>query len=82
MNTKLTLTIEEAVVLKAKQYAKLQGRSLSDLIENYLKAITQAEVRISRSTPITDALRGSVKDPGGDNYKSILAEELEKKYGV
>ena len=81
MNTKLTLTIEQAVVLKAKEYAKLQGRSLSDLIENYLKAITQAEVKTNRPTPITDALRGSIKDPGGYDYKSILAEELGKKYG-
>lgn len=81
MNTKLTLTIEEAVVVRAKQYAKMQGRSLSDLIENYLKAITQAEAKTSRTTPITDALRGSIKDPGVKDYKSLLTEELEKKYG-
>ena len=40
MNAKLTLTIEQSVIEKAKKYAKEKERSLSDLIENYLKAIT------------------------------------------
>ncbi|WP_254562564.1 DUF6364 family protein [Dyadobacter diqingensis] len=42
MNTKLTLTIDDAIVDKAKQYARQEGRSLSDLVENYLKAVTAA----------------------------------------
>ena len=40
MNTKLTLTIEQDVIEKAKKYAKDKERSLSSLIENYLKALT------------------------------------------
>jgi len=36
MNTKLTLTIEESIIEKAKSYARKNGRSLSDIIENYL----------------------------------------------
>jgi len=40
MNTKLTLTIEQTVIEKAKKYAKDSERSLSNLIENYLKALT------------------------------------------
>ena len=39
MNTKLTLTIEQAIIEKAKFYAKEKGRSLSDIIENYLKVL-------------------------------------------
>ena len=39
MNTKLTLTIDQSVIEKAKKYAKEKERSLSDLIENYLKLI-------------------------------------------
>ena len=34
MNTKLTLTIEQDVIEKAKKYAKDKVRSLSSLIEN------------------------------------------------
>ena len=43
MNTKLTLTIEQSVIEKAKKYAKNKERSLSDLIENYLKSLTNLE---------------------------------------
>ena len=37
MNTKLTLTIEKEIIERAKDYAKEKNRSLSDIIENYLK---------------------------------------------
>ncbi|MGF7231189.1 DUF6364 family protein [Arachidicoccus sp.] len=40
MNTKLTLTIEQSVIERAKKYAGKRERSLSNLIENYLKALT------------------------------------------
>jgi predicted CopG family antitoxin len=43
MNTKLTLTIEQKIIEKAKKYANEKGRSLSDIIENYLKAITKED---------------------------------------
>jgi len=41
MNTKLTLTIDQEIIEKAKQYAKGKNRSLSDIIENYLKTLTK-----------------------------------------
>ena len=40
MNTKLTLTIEQKIIERAKKYAKDKNRSLSDLVENYLKMLT------------------------------------------
>jgi len=43
MATKLTLTVEKQVIESAKVYAKQNGRSLSALIENYLKALVQKE---------------------------------------
>ncbi|GGE07692.1 hypothetical protein GCM10010831_06570 [Psychroflexus salis] len=43
MNIKLTLTIEQEIIQKAKEYAKDKNRSLSDIIENYLKILTNAE---------------------------------------
>ena len=38
MTTKLTLTIEEKVISSAKKYAQKKGKSLSNLVENYLKS--------------------------------------------
>ena len=43
MNTKLTLTIEREIIERGKNYAKGKNRSLSDIIENYLKILTKEE---------------------------------------
>ena len=39
MQTKLTLTLDQGIIEQAKLYAKDKGRSLSELIENYLKVV-------------------------------------------
>jgi hypothetical protein len=81
MNTKLTLTIEQTVVEKAKVYAKKKGNSLSDIIENYLKVITNNEAKSDiEMTPIVKSLRGSFKAPSVLDYKKELAKSLSKKY--
>ena len=81
MNTKLTLTIEQAIIERAKKYAKQKGRSLSDIIENYLKVITKDDVQANiEITPITKSLLGSFKAPKDFDYKKELAKGLSKKY--
>lgn len=83
MNTKLTLTIEEKIIKKAKQYAKGQNRSLSDLIENYLKILTKEEKKEKgvKLNPIVKSLKGSFKMPEKDmDYKKELRKRVEKKY--
>jgi hypothetical protein len=81
MNTKLTLTIEQTIIERAKKYAKQKGHSLSDLIENYLKAITKVEAKTKIDiSPVTKSLRGSFKAPVDFDYKSELSEGLSKKY--
>jgi hypothetical protein len=81
MNTKLTLTIEQTVIARAKKYARQKGRSLSDIIENYLKVITREEHGKDREiTPLTKSLRGTFKAPPDFNYKKELSRGLSKKY--
>jgi len=81
MNTKLTLTIEQSLIDKAKKYAKGKGRSLSDIVENYLKVLTTEEhSKQIDSTPITSALRGSFKAPEDFDYQNELSKALSKKY--
>jgi predicted CopG family antitoxin len=81
MNTKLTLTIEQSVIEKAKRYANDKGRSLSDIIENYLKAITKEDnVESTDLTPIVKSLKGSFKAPKDFDYKKELAKRLTEKY--
>lgn len=81
MNTKLTLTIEQSIIEKAKKYAQKRERSLSDLIENYLKALTSEEIPTEDElTPIVKSLRGSFKLPEDFDYKKELTDRLSKKY--
>jgi len=81
MNTKLTLTIERSIIEKAKKYARKRERSLSDLIENYLKALTNEETNTEdENTPTVKSLRGSFKLPKDFDYKKELADRLSKKY--
>jgi hypothetical protein len=81
MNTKLTLTIEQTVIEKAKKYAKDKERSLSSLIENYLKVLTKDdnsnEIEL---TPIVKSLKGSFTAPKDFDYKKELTSRLSRKY--
>ena len=81
MNTKLTLTIEQTIIEKAKKYANGKGRSLSNIIENYLKVITNEDADESiELTPIVKSLKGSFKAPKNINYKKELSKRLTEKY--
>ena len=82
MNTKLTLTIEQDIIEKAKNYAKDKNRSLSDIIENYLKMLTKSDIEKEPITlnPIVKSLKGSFKMPKNINYEKELGSRLEEKY--
>ena len=81
MNTKLTLTIEQTIIAKAKKYANGKGRSLSNIIENYLKAITiENDNESIELTPIVKSLKGSFKATKNISYKKELARRLTEKY--
>lgn len=81
MNTKLTLTMEQSVIEKAKKYARKRERSLSDLIENYLKVLTNEESPAEEElSPNVKALRGAFKLPKDFDYKKELGDRLSEKY--
>ncbi|MBK8501988.1 MAG: hypothetical protein IPL46_07165 [Saprospiraceae bacterium] len=84
MNTKLTLTIEKEVIEEAKEYAKKKGQSLSNLVENYFKLLTKddRQVRPKKLSPRVKRLRGILKVDKDFDYKSVLEEELTKKYEI
>jgi hypothetical protein len=61
MDAKLTLSINKDVARRAKVYAKTKGRSLSDLVENYLKLLTKnTPVEETDYSPRVKSLLGSV----------------------
>ena len=73
-DSKLTLNMNKRVIKKAKIYAKKQGRSLSDLVENFLMAITanvkvDEEELMSKISPEIRDLVGVIKAPKNFDYK-------------
>ncbi|MEM7548720.1 MAG: DUF6364 family protein [Bacteroidota bacterium] len=81
MNTKLTLSLEQNVIEQAKRYAKQEGESLSEIVENYLKVLTR-EKQYKRivNNPVVNSLKGSFKTPDIFNYKEELSKALSDKY--
>lgn len=83
MLSKLNITLNETIIAEAKKYARANGKSLSKIVEEYLKSLVyksknEFEFEVS---PIVKSLWGSVKvESDSVNYKDMVAEELIKKY--
>lgn len=83
MNKKLTLTIDQTVIKKAKAYAQESGRSLSSIVENYFKALTGSRKEKKEDeelSPIVKELRGSIPLPPDFDYKEERLKRLTEKY--
>lgn len=82
MVTKLTLTLQKEVIESAKKYAAAQGRSLSDLVENYFKLLTEQSPKTKAAEPPAQykRLKGILKVEQDFDYKTMLEEELTKKH--
>jgi uncharacterized protein YbgA (DUF1722 family) len=79
MNTKLTLSIESQLIQEAKQVAKKHGKSLSHLIEQYLKSLTAPAREINEENSPLIQLKGSFSEPTISD-EEILIRALIKKY--
>ncbi len=82
MTTKLTLTIEDVVISEAKKYAKKKGKSISEIVENYLTTLTAKESNEEIISPKILKLMGSIELPENFDYKKSFTEGLLKKYKV
>jgi len=80
MTTKLTLTIDDAVIAIAKKYAKQNGKSLSDIVENYLMSLSSKGNTEENISPSVLKLMGSIELPDNFDYKKELTKGLAKKY--
>lgn len=81
MSTKLTLSIDESVIRDAKEYAQKTGRSVSQLVESYLKAITSpTKKKKSKLPPHIKRWHGAFKTEDEKDYKDIVSEAIWEKY--
>lgn len=75
--SKLTLSIDQVVIDEAKEYAKSSGKSLSSIVEEYLKSLIKTEESEIKQTSmeLVRTLKGSVKLPKDlTSYKEILQD--------
>lgn len=80
MTTKLTLTLDDAVIHAAKNYAKSKGKSLSHLIENYLKALVVESDQDSNVPSSILKWKGIIQLPNDFNYKKEISKILANKH--
>lgn len=82
MDIRLTLKLDQEVIERAKQYAATNNMSLSQLVENYLNALTSdrsglKEISIS---PFVKSLSSPTGLPTDFDYKKVRGEYLEQIY--
>ena len=80
MQTKLTLRIEDKVIRAAKKYSKNHGKSLSQLVADYLSLLTELEDKSQKEelAPITQSLKGILT--GEKASEKQFRKHLEEKY--
>lgn len=84
MDTKLTIKLDKYVIDKAKDYASSHKKSLSRLIESYLKSLViqdnsndDKEIKIS---PFVKSISTGVSIPADLDYKKDYTDYLIEKY--
>ena len=84
MDVKLTLKLDKHVIDKAKEYASSHKRSLSRMIESYLKSLIDREnEHIDNDfeiSPFVRSMKTGVKLPADLDYKKEYGDYLAEKY--
>jgi hypothetical protein len=70
---KLTLSVDDQVVSRAKTFAKRRGVSISQMVEAYLAAVAEPPSPTKGPTPVLRSLRGVLKNADIDEYRKHLA---------
>ena len=84
MDSKLTLKLDKLVIDKAKDYASSQKRSLSRIIESYLRSLVNKnnpeETDDIEISPFVKSIATGVKIPADFDYKKEYGDYLSNKY--
>ena len=84
MDAKLTLKLDKQVIDEAKKYASSHKRSLSRMIESYLKSLSERgnsndneDIEIS---PYVKSMSSGINIPADLDYKSEYSDHKDEKY--
>jgi len=83
MQTKLTLRIEDELIERAKSYSQKTGKSVSQLVADYIKMLPEPGRARSEKTektlpPIVRSLKGSLR--GAKIEEEDYRRHLEEKH--
>ncbi len=80
MDKKLTLSLDEDIIEKAKQFARMNNTSLSKMIEMYFNSLTSVDESSKvKTTSLVESLTGVIELPEKFNYKSSRTNYLLEK---
>ncbi|MCO5238715.1 MAG: DUF6364 family protein [Chitinophagaceae bacterium] len=84
MTTKLTLSINERTVQRAKILSRKRGKSISRIVEEYLDSISEKEEQ--KENPMTEIrevmskYKGKITLPEDDNYNKMVRDWKYEDY--
>lgn len=81
MDKKLTLKLKKDIIDKAKIYARKRQQSLSELVENYFRHITEYD-KEEPLTPLVRELIGVIKVKSDCEVEKNYTDYLIEKYGI
>jgi len=76
MAMKLTLSLNEQTIIKAKSWAKEHHSSLSSLVEHYFESLVKQQTDMPPIAPKTKSLSGMFKQ----HDENLSYKELVSKY--
>jgi hypothetical protein len=81
MPVKLTLSVEKSVIERAKRFSRRQNKSLSKLVEGYLRKLTGVQSGQEDITPKVAALSGVISPGSLRRVRKVdYADVLTEKY--
>jgi hypothetical protein len=73
---KLTLSVDERVIERAKRYARARGTSVSSLVEQMLDLAASGSDQPDTTPPVLSRLRGSLKGADPADYRRYLERKF------
>ncbi|MGH9895917.1 MAG: DUF6364 family protein [bacterium] len=79
MRRPTNLSLEPDAIERGQRYGRLHGKNLSQLVNNFLRALPLEPVRQRDLSPLVRRLRGVAA--GGQTDREDYREHLIRKYG-
>ncbi|HLF47643.1 MAG TPA: DUF6364 family protein [Chitinophagaceae bacterium] len=84
MTRKLTLSISEKTILKARRISRKRGKSISRIVEEYLNSIVEKENKtesaMDQINRIMEPYRKKIKLPENVDYKEMVRQWRYEDY--